>query len=808
MESGGQEVPDVSGAADGDPATSGNDETAGRQTELFPFLVKDPYSGFPALIKAVMKNCEDIYKKLSDIRNSIDETSELMGILVQEYEGMSDSPHVREDVLSQLKGLKRTIDSNITALGEKSLTLGQKINEMAKRKASISVSTAARPDDWTQTESSLEAAELRAKGISENVRPVLEEGRKIIDKLNGYIAEYSPQIPEAWKEYYLEQSGVMNSRDWGRYGGMSGLADAFYEWVNLTVDKKKFLYPQDPDGWLQSLTSFVLIGLPIALVGFLLHRGSRLFPVEPVNWRVAIMGIVRGPWRYLTVGVALANASRNHLGGNYIVFFIPGVLILIWGLASTSWKLRLAAKSELAGVKSPLRRFYVPAVLGVLFLFADVPTGALSIIWFVVLMLFLFNLFRISKRSREDEELKGFLLERFAYGSAYYFAIISFIISAVGFPRLAVLAFMLLFTVVNVLILGNAFVVLGTILCDRIFPKDVARVRNSILNAFLVPVTWSISLLCTFPWLWAIPGSTTLMENLLTTGYSVGQASFNLTRVLLILGLFFLFRSLRTLGSTSLENLPDEIELSPAQIDPIKTLMTYVIWITFVMVAMGLLGFNWTTLTVVLGAIGAGLGFGLQGIFANLVGGVLLVFGRSLKVGDFVEIGAYSGTVRRVDLRCTEIETLDGSIAYIPNYTIVSTEYVKWTREGEFDQVLRTLVIRAFYGTNIDLALELILGACSGIAEVLDFPAPEVVLNDLNEKYLEFNLFITVKPVSRTVAILSGLRVRIEKSFYAHGIKLYRQSLEINVREALDGIRSARESVSGTPAKISQEACR
>ncbi|MDR1080227.1 MAG: mechanosensitive ion channel [Deltaproteobacteria bacterium] len=538
----------------------------------------------------------------------------------------------------------------------------------------------------------------------------------------------------------------------------------------------------------------------VGLMGLLLYRGSFYLPVEPVNWQQTLRGIVNGPWIYLIIGLPLSHGFRNAEGGKYLFFTIPGVLILIWGLAAISWKLRIASKPTLSGQKSPLTRFYAPAVLGVLFLFGNVPPSALTVLWFVILLFFLRHLHQISKRTVLDESLKGFLLERFAYGSAVYFALISLIINVAGFPRLAILVFMLLFTLVNVLILGNAFTVLGSILCNRIFPEKSHPVKYSILNAFLLPITWSLSLLCTLPWLEAIPGLYSILWNLLTAGHNIGQASFNLSRVLMILGFFFMFRSLRNFGNASLDHLPEELELNQTQRLSIQTLLAYVVWVAFGLIALGLLGINWTSLAAVAAGLGAAIGFGLQTLCNNMVSGIILIFGRSVKVGDFVEVGRTSGTVRKVDFRCTEVETLDGPIVFVPNSAIVSNEFTNWTTKGDEERLLRTLVIRAFYGTNIRLALRLMTEACAGVEGVEKVPAPEAVLSDLNEKYLEFNIFVRLKPIEKTVSILSNLRVEIEESFYNNGIKLYRQSLEINLREALKRLQSGEDLPSAPPA--------
>ncbi|MDR1042140.1 MAG: mechanosensitive ion channel, partial [Deltaproteobacteria bacterium] len=860
----------------------------------------DPGGDLSDAVKNYLSFSGRIAEAARELKASVVSASGELGLLLREYQRPGVSPHVQEDILSQLRGYRAALADETASLDSEADALDARERQMHLLDAAAHASAEDEPEGWAAVQAErLEAADM-ARRLAEEVPAATAEAQALLERLDAYVDSYSAEMPGAWKAYYFTESRLTSFK----LPEFTGEGGYFSDWLREMAAKKKFLFPQTQKDWLQSVTSFCMTALIVALMGTLLGRGAERLPTEPVNWKVATRKIVRGPWIFLNVGIALFNASRNHYGGNYLFFIFPGVLILIWALASISWRLRMAVEKQVENDRSPLARFFTPAAAGVLLLFADVPTGALSILWFAILVAFLLQLRRIARKpvlggeggfrmdglrgkgaeaalgrigndpsgggpdamnasaggyadtleapadtgaealkkagggdagaqkaagggdagtqkatggddagaqkaadGRKDvaadgrPEPKTPLLERFAYGSAVYFAIISLLIAVFGYPRVAILAFMLLFTLVNMLLLGDAFVRLGSILCDKVFTREKSPVKFAVLNSFLLPVTWSVSLLCTIPWLIAIPGSTSLLRGMLTRGYSVGEASFDLTKVLLIVGLFFMFRSLMRLGRTSIDSLPKEISLSDTQKMPMQMLLTYVIWIIFAVVAMGLLGVNWTSMAVAASGLGLGLGIGLQNIFNNMVSGIILIFGRSVRKGDFVEVEGTSGTVQRVDFRCTVVETLSGSLVYVPNSTMVSTQLTNWTQDGseaERQKLKRTLVIRAYYDTDVKLALKLIKDACHNVKHVESDPPPQSVLSDLNEKYLEFNLSVTVNPISETVATLSRLRVKIEESFQANGFKLYRQSVEIiNLKDVLKSLQNEGERVPG-----------
>jgi small-conductance mechanosensitive channel len=204
------------------------------------------------------------------------------------------------------------------------------------------------------------------------------------------------------------------------------------------------------------------------------------------------------------------------------------------------------------------------------------------------------------------------LAERIAYGNTILFALLSLLITVCGFARLAILIFMALYALVNVIILGSALVTLAARACEMIFDPEVRPVKHAVLRALAVPVSFLVSLVSALPWLWAVPGSSNLLAAWMSKGYSIGDASFDFSRVVLIVMLFLLFRSLKGLGVTSLEHLPDTLpNIERGGIPPLKGLFTYLLWVVFALISLMLVGVNFSSLAVVVGGLSVGVGLGL-----------------------------------------------------------------------------------------------------------------------------------------------------------------------------------------------------
>jgi small-conductance mechanosensitive channel len=159
------------------------------------------------------------------------------------------------------------------------------------------------------------------------------------------------------------------------------------------------------------------------------------------------------------------------------------------------------------------------------------------------------------------------------------------------------------------------------------------------------------------------------------------------------------------------------------------------------------MGFELSSLTFLGGAVGVGLGFGLQNILSNFVAGVIILFEKSLKVGDIVELqSGLSGKVAEINLRFTRITTADSIDILVPNSEFISGRVVNWT----FNNSIRRLHVpfTAAYGTNKDLVREAGIAAALSVDATIndgeEMHRPDVILTRMGDNALEFELLVWI----------------------------------------------------------------
>jgi small-conductance mechanosensitive channel len=183
-----------------------------------------------------------------------------------------------------------------------------------------------------------------------------------------------------------------------------------------------------------------------------------------------------------------------------------------------------------------------------------------------------------------------------------------------------------------------------------------------------------------------------------------------------------------------------------------------------------MLGVNFTSLAVVAGGLSVGIGFGMQNIFNNLISGLMLIFGRTLLVGDFVDIGGASGTVRAISIRSTTIETVERALVYVPNSIIMAGQFTNWTRASRL--VRRSVVIGVAYESDTDLVKTIMLEAAKKQDHVLQSPPPAVLFTNFGDNALEFTLNVFIDDLDYALSTLSALRFELERAFRANNIDI------------------------------------
>ncbi|MDX1451614.1 MAG: mechanosensitive ion channel [Oleiphilaceae bacterium] len=145
------------------------------------------------------------------------------------------------------------------------------------------------------------------------------------------------------------------------------------------------------------------------------------------------------------------------------------------------------------------------------------------------------------------------------------------------------------------------------------------------------------------------------------------------------------------------------------------------LFLIIILLLLQLMGINLTALAVFGGALGVGLGFGLQAIASNFISGVIIIFDRSLSVGDFIELeDGRTGTVRVLNMRSTTLETFDGKDIVVPNEKFITSAFTNWTHKN--DKQRYRVDFSVSYKTNVRELVELIKAAVSEHPQVLSGP--------------------------------------------------------------------------------------
>ena len=174
--------------------------------------------------------------------------------------------------------------------------------------------------------------------------------------------------------------------------------------------------------------------------------------------------------------------------------------------------------------------------------------------------------------------------------------------------------------------------------------------------------------------------------------------------------------------------------------ESITTITVYLFWTFGILAALRAIGISMTSLAIVFGALGIGLGFGLQNIFNNFISGVILLFERPIKVGDVVEINGIWGNVAKINVRSTVVRTADNAALIIPNAAMLSGQLTNWTFKDK--KMRRTITVGVAYGTDVKLVEQVLYEIAEKHPRVLKYPAPMVLFSDFGESALIFKLQI------------------------------------------------------------------
>jgi small-conductance mechanosensitive channel len=170
----------------------------------------------------------------------------------------------------------------------------------------------------------------------------------------------------------------------------------------------------------------------------------------------------------------------------------------------------------------------------------------------------------------------------------------------------------------------------------------------------------------------------------------------------------------------------------------VSGLLHYVLVFAGFLVGLATLGVDLTKITILAGAFGVGIGFGLQNIVNNIVSGLILLFERQIDLGDAVQIGDVGGRVQRMGLRACTVRTWEGAEVIVPNASLTSEKVTNWTLSDRMRRV--DVAVGVAYGTPPDKVVEILLTVARSHKQVLLEPAPNVFMRSFGDSALQFEI--------------------------------------------------------------------
>ena len=212
------------------------------------------------------------------------------------------------------------------------------------------------------------------------------------------------------------------------------------------------------------------------------------------------------------------------------------------------------------------------------------------------------------------------------------------------------------------------------------------------------------------------------------------------------------------------------VGMSQGNRETISTLLSYGAGSLGCVLVLHASGLNLASLSVAMGGLGIGIGFGLQEVTKNLVSGLTLLFEGKLQVDDYVEFDELSGYIKEISIRSTVIRTFDGADVVVPNSNLTSNKVLNWSYEN-FSGRLR-LPIRVAYASAPILVTETLLNSAYMESRVLHDPPPKVVFKGFGDSALEFELWVWVAQIDEGISVKSSLNFIIEHNLHQVGLEI------------------------------------
>jgi potassium efflux system protein len=238
----------------------------------------------------------------------------------------------------------------------------------------------------------------------------------------------------------------------------------------------------------------------------------------------------------------------------------------------------------------------------------------------------------------------------------------------------------------------------------------------------------------------------------------------------------------------AVKNLPALMEFAVLQRLPldggsryaITSISRYILVAIGIVAAYSTLGFNGTSIQWLVAAMGVGLGFGLQEIFANFVSGIILLFERPIRVGDVVTLGEKTGVVSRIRMRATTILDPDRKEYIVPNKDLITERLLNWTLTDSINRI--EIKVGIAYGSDTDLACQLLKQAATSHPLILKDPEPVATFDGFGASTLDFTLRCFLPTMEKRLFTIHELNTAINEKFQAANLEMAYPQTDVYIK--------------------------
>lgn len=266
--------------------------------------------------------------------------------------------------------------------------------------------------------------------------------------------------------------------------------------------------------------------------------------------------------------------------------------------------------------------------------------------------------------------------------------------------------------------------------------------------------------------------------------FPLGEAKITPLSLIYLIGFtVFLFWASKKLRDLLTSRLLAKTHLDLGAQQAIGTISRYLILFLGFLVILQTVGIDLTTLNVLAGAVGIGVGFGLQNVASNFIAGIIILFERPVKIGDRIEVGDSDGKVVSVGARSTVVKTNDNVTIIIPNSKLITEDVINLSYDSRNPRIRLRVPVGVSYDSDVNLVKRLLLEVAAENPDVLEDPKASVRLLEFGDNSLNFELWVWSKAkLHRKTVLLSDLNFAIWEKFKAHNIEIPFPQRDLNIR--------------------------